>query len=133
MSKEEEQMLKEMILPAKVALITGAARRIGAEIAKTLHACGMNVVLHYFTSQAEVQALCMELNGEREDSAIYLQADLTDISRLNALVDQAAKKWDRLDFLVNNASRFYSSGLGKVTEFSWNDLLDSNLKAPFFL
>lgn len=126
-------MLKDRILPAKVALITGSARRIGADIAKTLHACGMNIVLHYFKSQTEVKELCADLNQQRADSAIYLQADLNDTPRLAALVDQAAKKWDRLDCLINNASRFYSTGLGKVTEFAWNDLLGSNLKAPFFL
>lgn len=117
----------------KVALITGAARRIGAEIARTLHASGMNVVLHYNASEGEAIHLCAELNQKRRESAVALHADLLQIESSNALVDEAHKTWGRLDVLINNASRFYRTTLGKVTEFSWDDLMNSNLKSPFFL
>lgn len=120
-------------LTGKVALITGAARRIGAEIANTLHAAGMNVVLHFNASQEEADRLAGQLNGIRADSAIILRADLSDIESAKLLIEQAEKKWHRLDVLVNNASRFYRTPLGEATEAAWDDLIDSNVKAPFFL
>jgi pteridine reductase len=117
----------------KVALITGAARRIGAEISRTLHAAGMNIVLHYNASEDEAVHLCAELNQARHESAIALHADLLLMESTNALIQEAKKAWGRLDVLVNNASRFYRTTLGKVTDFSWDDLMNSNLKSPFFL
>lgn len=117
----------------KVALITGAARRVGAAIAKLLHSSGMNVVLHYNVSRTEATQLCQVLNEERSHSAIMLQADLTQTSLLEKLVHTAAAEWGRLDVLVNNASRFYRTKIGEVSEAVWQDLIDSNLKAPFFL
>nr|AIA16745.1 short chain dehydrogenase [uncultured bacterium] len=117
----------------KVALITGAARRVGAEIAYTLHAAGMNVVLHYNHSQAEAEQLAQQLNALRANSVLTLQADLTEAALLENLIKAAAAEWGRLDVLVNNASRFYRTKIGEVTEATWQDLLDSNLKAPFFL
>ena len=118
---------------SKVALITGAARRIGAEIATHLHAAGMNIVVHYHSSQAEAEALCAHLNKLRENSAIAIQANLLDMSELRTLVDHAADIWGRLDVLINNASRFYKTDIEKTSEADWYDLMDSNLKAPFFL
>ncbi|MDR3478970.1 MAG: pteridine reductase [Gammaproteobacteria bacterium] len=118
---------------AQVALVTGAARRIGAEIARTLHAAGMNVVLHYHTSSVEAEALCTSLNEVRAHSAITVAADLIQIADFDTLMQRALKPWGRLDVLVNNASRFYRTRLGAVTEAAWDDLLTSNLKAPFFL
>ncbi|MHB1949457.1 MAG: pteridine reductase [Gammaproteobacteria bacterium] len=126
-------MQKEPNLTAKVALITGAARRIGAEISRCLHQAGMNIVVHYQTSRAEAEALCGNLNALRENSAIALQADLIEIEKLPDLVDQAALAWGRLDVLVNNASRFYKTSLGQTPEAAWDDLMNTNLKAPFFL
>lgn len=122
-----------MINFPKVALITGAARRVGAEIAQTLHEAGLNVVLHYHRSEKDAEQLCNFLNEKRENSAIIQQADLSETNNLSLLVDNAAKKWGHLDVLVNNASRFYKTAIGQVTEESWDDLLNSNLKAPFFL
>lgn len=119
--------------PTPVALITGAARRIGAECARTLHAAGYRVVIHYAGSQAEAETLRDELNALRADTAITLQADLRDFAALSTLVETAAGHWGRLDLLLNNASRFYPTAVGTVDEAQWNDLLDSNLKAPFFL
>lgn len=117
----------------KVALITGAARRIGADIAKLLHENLFNILLHYNQSFEEAEQLCIALNEKREKSAVMLQADLTDFSKLSQLIDASEKAWGRLDLLVNNASRFYKTALGKITEAEWNDLLNSNLRAPLFL
>src|SRR6478752_6659750 len=118
-----------MTISQKVALITGAARRIGAETARLLHEAGFNIALHYHHSQDEAQQLCAYLNTKRPHSAMLLQADLTEISHFPHLVKTAATEWGRLDVLINNASRFYRTPLDHATEAMWNDLLDSNLKA----
>lgn len=117
----------------KTALITGAARRIGAQIARALHGAGYNLVLHYRRSGDEAQALAHELNCARCDSARLIQADLLRTENLGLLVAQAAGFWGGLDVLVNNASSFYPTPLGEVTEPQWDELLGTNLKAPFFL
>jgi len=120
-------------LTGKVVLVTGAARSVGAEIARTLHAAGMNIVIHYNASEEEGVKLCEELNTHRKHSAKALRADLQDDESCKALVVRTAEIWSRLDVLVNNASRFYRTELGKTTEYAWDDLMMSNLKAPFFL
>jgi pteridine reductase len=117
----------------KTVLLTGGARRIGAAIARTLHRAGMNLALHYRSSGEEAAALRDELNRRRADSVILLQADLRDTASLPALVEQTIARWGRLDALINNASSFYPTPLGRTTEADWDDLLASNLKAPFFL
>ena len=117
----------------QTALITGAAKRIGAEISRMLHAEGMNIVIHYRASKSEAQALCNELNALRADSAIIIQADLLNISELPALVQQSADYWGSLNALINNASSFYPTPVGEITETQWDDLMGSNLKAPLFL
>lgn len=117
----------------KVALITGAAHRIGATVARTLHAQGMNIVIHYRSSRQGAQALQKELQAQRPDSVILLQADLLELDKLPSLVKEAHKAWGRLDVLINNASTFYPTEIGKVDETIWDDLMGSNLKAPFFL
>lgn len=123
---------KQTNLP-QVALITGSARRIGAEIARVLHQAGMNVVLHFHTSRAEAEALCGELNADRADSAVVLQADLMDIAGLSTVIATAAAIWGCLDILVNNASCFNRTPVGQVDESAWDALLTCNLKAPYFL
>lgn len=117
----------------KVALITGAARRIGAEIARTLHAAGMNIIIHYNASEEEALDCCRQLNKQRDKSVIVLRGDLLLPESEVVLVQQAVAAWGRLDVLVNNASRYYRTKIGKVTEYSWDDLMNCNLKAPFFL
>lgn len=119
-------------LNKKVALITGAARRIGAEISRILHDAGMNVVLHYNTSENDVIKLCNELNKKRENSAALLQADLLSIDA-KTFIESAFHIWKGLYALINNASRYYHTVIGKVSDYSWDDLLNCNLKTPFFL
>ncbi len=116
-----------------VVLITGAARRVGAVIARTLHAAGMNVVLHYRSSADEARALRDELVAARTHSAITLQADLLDFDHLPALVEQAAASWGRLDCLVNNASSFYPTAVTGTSAAAWDDLMGTNLRAPYIL
>jgi pteridine reductase len=119
--------------PAKVALITGAARRVGAAIARRLHADGYNLALHFRHSQAEMDALRAELNGLRAGSIISLQADLAEFDRLPELVANTVGHFGRLDALVNNASGFYPTPIGTATPSQWDELFASNARAPLFL
>ncbi len=116
-----------------VALITGAARRIGAAIARTLHAQGADVAIHYRKSGDPANAVAAELNAARADSAATFAADLNDLASLNKLVDEVHTWRSRLDILVNNASSFYPTPVGEITEDQWDDLVGTNLKAPLFL
>jgi pteridine reductase len=93
----------------------------------------MNLALHYFSSSDEAENLQRELNAQRAKSVILLQGDLRQITTLNGLVEQVIAQWNRLDVLVNNASSFYPTPVGAATEDQWHDLVDTNLKAPFFL
>jgi len=116
-----------------VALITGAARRIGATIARTLHAEGADVAIHYRKSGDAANAVAEDLNAMRADSAATFAADLNDLASLNHLVDDVRVWRSRLDILVNNASSFYPTPVGEITEDQWDDLIGTNLKAPLFL
>jgi len=120
-------------LEGKCALVTGAARRIGAAIAQRLHAEGANVAIHYRQSKSEAAVLCTRLNAIRADSAQLFRADLGVGSELTVLLDAVMAWSGRLDILVNNASSFYATPLGQITEENWSDLVGSNLKAPLFL
>ncbi|MCK5664176.1 MAG: pteridine reductase [Thiotrichaceae bacterium] len=117
----------------KNVLITGAAKRIGASCARLLHDEGCNVFLHYRTSKQDVLQLFKELNSKRPGSVKMMQADLLNIDDLTKLAGEAELAWDGMDVLVNNASAFYPQTVGGVTEQQWDELLGSNLKAPFFL
>jgi len=117
----------------KVVLITGAARRIGKSIAQLLHSKGMRIIIHYRSAEAEANTLRDELNQLRADSAQILYANLTLYSDLEALIAQAAAIWGCLDCLVNNASAFFPTLTEQTTEQQWQELIDVNLKAPFFL
>ena len=121
------------VLEDKSVLITGGARRVGAAIARRLHAAGANVVVHYRTSAAEARALKAELTAARKDSAVLVQADLLKAGSASSLVKEAVKAFGRLDALVNNASSFYATAMGDITEQAWDDLVGTNLKAPLFL
>ena len=122
-----------LALEGQWALITGAGRRIGASMARILHEQGMNIAIHYRGSAQEANTLAAELNAERADSAITVQADLLDTPKLPGLVNEVIERTGRLDLLLNNASSFYPTPLDEVTEENWNDLLGTNLKAPLFL
>jgi pteridine reductase len=118
---------------APVVLVTGAARRVGAAIARRLHGAGARVVLHYRHSQAEADALAAALNAERANSAMTVQASLNDPQALQSLVATTLAHFGRLDGLVNNASSFFRTPFGEIDEQGWDDLMGSNLKGPLFL
>ena len=120
-------------LDGKRALITGAARRIGAKITERLHEAGVNVAIHYRSSDADAKELCNRLNNVRPDSARTFAADLNDTAGLGKLAGAVADWGGGLDILINNASSFYPTPIGAVTESQWHDLIGSNLKAPLFL
>jgi len=113
--------------------VTGAARRIGACIAETLHQRGCVVFLHYHTSADAVGALARKLNGLRPDSARLLQAGLGDQDDIGRLARQVREQAGRLDLLVNNASQFFPTEVGSTSTKQWDDLMDSNLRGPYFL
>ncbi|NMF89975.1 pteridine reductase [Aromatoleum petrolei] len=116
-----------------VILVTGAARRVGAEIARTLHAAGAHVVLHYRSSAGDADALADALNRERPGSASTARADLKEDGAPEALADALLARHGRLDALVNNASSFFPTPLGTIDARAWGDLIGSNLKGPLFL
>ena len=120
-------------LNGKWALVTGAAIRIGACIARTLHAAGAGVAVHYRGSAKPAEALASELNAARADSAFTVQADLLDMTALPGLIEAVIGRAGRLDLLVNNASSFYPTPVGEITAQEWDDLVGTNLKAPLFL
>jgi pteridine reductase len=116
-----------------VALITGASRRVGAVVARTLHGAGYDLALHYRQSSDEAKALADELEQQRPHSTLLLQADLSDLSALPGLIDTLLAHFGRLDALINNASAFYATPLGSATPTQWDELFASNAQAPFFL
>ena len=122
-----------MPTPRPVALVTGAARRLGAAIARTLHATGHDLALHCHASRAEAEALAAELEATRPGSTLVLQADLAQFDRLPELVAKTIGRFGRLDALVNNAAAFFPTPCGTVTPAQWDTLFATNLRAPFFL
>ncbi len=118
---------------SKTILITGAAKRIGREIALSFFNKGWDIVIHYNSSKNDAQVLADEMNAQRDDSAIIAQANLDNADEIIKLADQTLSKNNRIDALVNNASTFYPTPIGDFSEDDWNSLMGSNLKAPLFL
>jgi pteridine reductase len=120
-------------LSGNCALVTGAAKRIGAAIVRTLHAEGVNVAIHYRSSATEAELLRDELNRKRNASAHCFQADLRVTGEISRLMEDVHNWQRRLDILVNNASTFYPTVFGQITEEHWSDLMESKVKGPLFL
>lgn len=116
-----------------VALVTGAARRVGAVIARTLHAAGYDLALHYRNSRAELEALRNELETRRAHSTLALAAELADAERLPGLVEDTIARFGRLDALVNNASIFHATPVGTITPDAWDAFFAANARAPLLL
>ena len=116
-----------------VVLITGAARRIGAQITRTLHHAGMRVILHYHHSATDAQELVNNLNAQRPDSACSFAADLSELHAIEQLAQSARSHWGRVDVLVNNASAFYPTELETLDNAHWEALVNINMRAPLFL
>lgn len=126
-------MMADNSLKDKVVLITGGARRIGARVCEHLHHLGMRLVVHYRASETDAKALQERLNTERPDSVILIQGDLLNVAKLRDLVKQTINAFGQLDVLINNASTFYPTPLEQADEKQWEDLIGTNVKAPFFL
>lgn len=116
-----------------VAFISGGAKRVGRVIARTLHAAGYQLAIHYRASKREALSLADELESARPRSVLLLEADLGESARLAEMIERSVAHFGRLDALVNNASSFYPTPIGQAAEAHWNDLFASNAKAPFFL
>jgi pteridine reductase len=119
--------------PRPVALVTGAARRLGAAIARRLHAAGYDLALHYRHSAADMSALVAQMEAERPGSVLALQADLAEYDRLPELVAHTVGRYGRLDALVNNASAFSPTPLGTITPADWDAQFLINARAPLVL
>jgi len=117
----------------KVALITGAAQRIGERIAKTLHARGYRVIVHYRSGRERAECIAEEMNALRADSADTISADLCDLDAVARLAEFSLKRWGQLDVLINNASSYYPTPWGNASAADWQNLIGSNLMGPFFL
>ena len=122
-----------MLLTDKSVLVTGAANRLGAQIARTLHQNGANLIIHYRGSIDAAQALVAELNMARKNSALALAAELASIAELETLAARAIAAFNGLHILVNNASGFYPTRFGEIDEQAWDELIATNYKAPLFL
>ncbi len=128
-----EDDLSSRSLGGRVAIVTGGGRRIGAAIGECLHADGASIVIHCNTSRRDAEALAQRLNDRRPDSASVVCENLLDPGAPERIVAAALHRHERLDILVNNASSFYPTPIGTVTEKNWQDLVGTNLKAPLFL
>jgi len=120
-------------LAGRVVLITGAAKRLGAAIARGFHSAGAGVAIHYHRSAIEATDLRDEFNASRAGSAIATEADLLDVAQLPDLVERTVAAFGRLDVLINNASTFYATPVGNISPAQWDDLVGTNLRAPLFL
>ncbi|MDF3010520.1 MAG: pteridine reductase [Burkholderiales bacterium] len=120
-------------MEGKTALITGGAKRLGAAIARRLHAAGAAVLIHYRDSEAQAAKLEADLNGLRPRSAAKVKAELLAPIAPRALVSAALDAFGRLDLLVNNASSFFPVAVGEIEPSHWEELVGSNLRAPLFI
>ncbi|MDP2561669.1 pteridine reductase [Psychrobium sp. 1_MG-2023] len=116
-----------------VALITGAAKRLGASTATHLHGIGYDVVIHYHRSHQQAEDLCSQLNALRPNSAVSMSNDLTNLATLNEISDFVEHHYGRLDVLINNASSFYPTPISELQISDYNDLIATNMSAPLFL
>ena len=117
----------------KYALITGAAKRIGASITENLHTKGFNVGIHFNSSSNDAKNLCNELNSLRKNSAKIFQGNITKSEDIDLLYKEFFRWSGKIDLLVNNASSFYPTPLGEINDENWDDLIGTNLKGPLFL
>ncbi|MBS4095678.1 MAG: pteridine reductase [Sulfuricella sp.] len=120
-------------MQGKTILITGGAKRVGAAIARRLHREGASIAIHYRSSEGEAKALAAELNLQRPDSAALVKGDLLDPAGYSRIIADAVGLFGHLDVLINNASSFYPTAVGEISEKDWHDLIGTNLKAPLFL
>lgn len=118
-------------LSGQVALVTGAAKRLGRAVALRLAEEGADVAIHYRASAEDVQSAVAEIErfGRR---GCAIAADLTNVAEIKRLFDETVKQFGRLDILVNSAANFLPSSIISTTEEVWDASLDTNVKALFF-
>ena len=117
----------------KTILITGSAKRIGADLARGLHTRGHNIIIHYNQSEHEARELASELNNIHHESVMAIQADLINIESCEELIYKAYEFKQQLDVIINNAAVFYPTPVAELDEITWNKMLHVNLRAPLFL
>ena len=117
----------------KVILLTGSAKRIGAFTARYLHQLGWNIVLHYNQSEQQASELAKQMNAARADSVKLVQGSLNTVKKIENVAEQAIKAFGKLNALLNNASSFYPTPIGSITQDDWTSLVGSNMQAPLFL
>ena len=117
----------------KTILITGAAKRVGKEMALSFFKKGWNIIIHYNSSSKDAQSLADELNEERKNSAAIIQANLDNANDITKLAEKSLSISGSINGLINNASTFYPTPVGTFSEANWEALMGSNLKAPLFL
>jgi pteridine reductase len=120
-------------LSGRCVFVTGGAKRLGAAMARRLHAAGASVVVHYHRSREAADQLVAELDAVRAGSTLAVRGDLSDVDCLPALVARAVERFGRIDVLINNASTFYPTPVGTITVAQFDDLIGTNLRAPLFL
>jgi pteridine reductase len=120
-------------LSGRCVFVTGGAKRLGAAMARRLHAAGASVVVHYHRSREAADQLVAELHAVRAGSTLAVSGDLNDVDCLPALVARAVERFGRIDVLINNASTFYPTPVGTITAAQFDDLVGTNLRAPLFL
>ena len=125
-------MPDESNLHGRVALVIGAAKRLGRAVALRLAHEGADVAVHYGKSASEAHELVAEIEKLGRRSASF-SAELTNIAAVQKLVADVASHFGQLDILVNGAANFLETKFGATTEATWDASLDTNLKAPFFL
>jgi pteridine reductase len=118
-------------LKGRIALVTGAGRRIGRAVALRLAREGADVVIHYHRSKSDADAAVAEIEALGRKS-IALQGDLRDVSQIQRLFQRVSERFGRLDILINSAANFLPARLEDTSEQTWDMALDTNLKAPFF-
>ncbi len=121
-----------MHLRKSTVLITGAAKRIGRHIALTLAQKGARILLHYNRSRSEAEQTADEIE-KTGSSCVLIRADLSDPASITQMASEITRKHEKVDVLINNASAFFKTPLGSVSEKDWELLLNTNLKGPFFL
>ena len=117
----------------KVVLLTGSAKRIGAFTAQYLHQLGWNIVLHYNQSEQQASELAKQMNAARAESVKLVQGALNSVQDIEHVAKQAIKAFGKLNALINNASSFYPTPIGSISENDWTNLVGSNMQAPLFL
>ena len=117
----------------KTIFITGAAKRIGKEIALCFSEMGWNIIIHYNSSKNDAQVLADEINGTNPDSAITVQGNLDVKEDVEKVINEVRDAFPTIDLLINNASTFYPTPIEDISEEHWDKLVGSNLKGPLFL